>query len=106
MYIFEVPGDSTAMLGMPDIQPLTVLKITCKVMGNTNDMSTFDLQTIEESNVPSYKRKQTKIRWVVNDANANMPEYFRSSGNRAADKRVSHVLTNKIHNEFSDVFQK
>ena len=40
----------------------------------------------------------------VNDANANMPDYFRSSINRAADKRASLVLMNKIHNGFSHVF--
>ena len=33
-----------------------------------------------------------------------MLNYFRSSINRAADKRAGQVLTNKIHNEFSDVF--
>ena len=33
-----------------------------------------------------------------------MPDYFRSSSNRAADKRAGHVLMQKIHNEFSDDF--
>ena len=42
----------------------------------------------------------------VNDANANMSNYFRCSINRAADKRASQVLMNKIHNEFSDVFKE
>ena len=34
-----------------------------------------------------------------------MPDYFRSSTNRAARKRAGKVLTDKIHNEFSEVFQ-
>ena len=38
----------------------------------------------------------------VNDINANIADYFRSSVNRAEDKRASEVLTNKIHNEFSN----
>ena len=33
-----------------------------------------------------------------------MLDYFWSSINRAADKRVSQVLMQKIHNEFSNVF--
>ena len=33
-----------------------------------------------------------------------MPDYFRSSTNKAADKIVSEALTNKICNEFYDVF--
>ena len=39
------------------------------------------------------------------DGKINMPYYFRSSASKAADKRASKVLTNKTHNEFSDVFQ-
>ena len=37
----------------------------------------------------------------VNDANTHMPDYFSSNANRAADKRASQVLTNKIHNALS-----
>ena len=37
------------------------------------------------------------------DDKINMPDYFRPSANKAADKRASEVLTNKIHNEFSNV---
>ena len=33
-----------------------------------------------------------------------MPDNFTSNANRAADKRASEALTNKIHNSFSDVF--
>ena len=33
-----------------------------------------------------------------------MPDYFSSSENKASDKGAREVLTNKIHNEFSDVF--
>ena len=39
----------------------------------------------------------------INDANANMPNYFRSCINRAADKKSTEALANKIHNEFSHV---
>ena len=68
----------------------------------------FDSQTIKASNsinCKANKAQQIKVTNVdVNDANSNMPNYFRSSINRAADKRASQVLMNKTHNEFSDVF--
>ena len=35
-----------------------------------------------------------------------MLNYFRSSTNRAADKRTGQALMQKIHNEFSNVFQE
>ena len=40
----------------------------------------------------------------INDANANIPHYIRSNINRAAQKRASQVLINKMHDEFSRVF--
>ena len=42
----------------------------------------------------------------VNATNSNMSDYFRSSINRAADKRESQVLINKIHNEFGDFLKE
>ena len=33
----------------------------------------------------------------------NVTEHFRSGVNKAADKMANEVLTNKTHNEFSDV---
>ena len=38
------------------------------------------------------------------DGKINMSDYLWSSANKAADKRASEVLINKIHNEFSDAF--
>ena len=34
----------------------------------------------------------------------NIPEYFRPSPNREADKRASRLKTMMIHSEFSDIF--
>ena len=34
----------------------------------------------------------------------NMPDYFKSSTDTAADKRRGEELTNKIHNKLSDAF--
>ena len=47
-----------------------------------------------------------QIRENVHDGKRIMSDYFKSSTDRAADKRASEVFTNKIHNEFSDVFQE
>ena len=33
-----------------------------------------------------------------------MTDYFNSSYNNDRDKRVSEVITNRIHNEFNDIF--
>ena len=38
------------------------------------------------------------------DNEINMPDYFRSRANMAADKRAGKVLTNKIHNGISNDF--
>ena len=65
----------------------------------------FSSQTIEASNGPSCRtshnlwNKTGKVG--THDNNIYMPDYFRSSTNKAVDKRGSEVLTNKIHNEFS-----
>ena len=43
-----------------------------------------------------------KSKHTDDDANSNMPDYFRSSINRAGDKRTSKVLMQKIYIQFSD----
>ena len=34
----------------------------------------------------------------------NMPNYYNSSDNKEADKRVGEAITNRICNEFSNLF--
>ena len=64
---------------------------------------------VEASNSPSFKTHKTpqneRKKVGTHDNNANMPDYFRSSKHKAADKRAGEVLTNKIHIEFGDFFQ-
>ena len=83
---------------MPDIKLLDILKIMCKVMGNEAG-SKFDFQRTQPSNAPSCKANmglQIKTDTMdLNDANSNMPDYFRSSINRTADKRASQVIMHK-----------
>ena len=93
---------------MLDIEVLDILKIMCEVMEDLYESRKFDSQTIKASNGPSCKTNrapQIKTDHMdVNDTNANMPHYFRSCVNRAADKRTRPVFTNKIHNKFSGFF--
>ena len=79
----------------------------CEVMADPHTSRMFDSQTMQASTVPKCKSNellQTKADNAdVNEINSNTPSYLRSSTNRAADKKVSQVLMNKIHNEFSTV---
>ena len=62
----------------------------CEVMGEPHEGSNFDFQTMQVSNGPNckaYKGQQIKADTVdVNDANSNMPDYFRYSINRQKSK--------------------
>ena len=80
----------------------------CEVLGGQQAGMKFDPQPIKPSSTPSCKANTDgEIRSdnvdVIN-ANANMPDYFRSSTDREVDKGVSWALTQRIHSEFSDVF--
>ena len=89
---------------MTDIELLNVLNIMCKVICDPHENMKLPSQTIETSNIPSLRTNRAlqskKHKMDVHDNNANIPDYFRSSTNRAADKNVS----NMIHNEFRNVF--
>ena len=41
----------------------------------------------------------------MHDGKRNMPGYLNSSANKAVDKRATEFLTNKTHNDFTDVFK-
>ena len=92
-----MPEDSLALILMPNVDLPNILKITCEVMSNPHESRKFNFQIIETSNYPSCRANiilQIKTDKVdANDTKANIPYYFRSSINRAADKRASEVLT-------------
>ena len=105
---FVVPRDSPALIQMQDIEVIDILKIMCKVMGEPHKSGIFDDQTMQTSN--NHSCKANKVQQIkadsanVNDGNSNMPDYFRSRINKAADKRACQVLMSKIHNGFSGIF--
>ena len=102
-----MPRDELALLGMQDIELKNMLQKRCEAIGDPLESRKFNLQTIEVSNSPGCRinrsQENNTDKVDANDTKANMPDYFRSSTNRAAHKRASKVLTNKIHNKFSDV---
>ena len=87
---------------------LGILKIMNEVVGSKQADRTLDSQAKEASSALCCKANtDQEIKSDsegVNDANPNIPDYFRSSTDRVADKSTSHVLMQRIHNEFNDVF--
>ena len=99
-----MPGDIPALLGTLDIELLGILKITCELVGHQQADRWFDSQTIQPSNGSICKETKTarsRDNVDVVDTNPNTSYYFRSSINRAADKRGSQALIQKLHNEFN-----
>ena len=93
---------------MLDFKLSNILKIMCEVRGNPHKSRKFNSETIEASNSPSCRTNrapQNKTdKTNANDTNVNIPSYFRSSINRAADRRASKVLMKQIYNKFINVF--
>ena len=90
---FVVPGDGPALLGMPEIELLGILKIMCDVIEGQQADRNFDSQTMEPSSGLSCK---VNIDWESRsdnvdaiNINSNMQDYFRSSTEREADKMSS-----------------
>ena len=96
------------LLAMADIKMLNILKMTCDMIGEPHESSMFGSQRIKTSKNYSCRTNEAPQNETdkagMCDDKINMPDYFRSTANKAADKRANEVLTNNIHNEFSDVF--
>ena len=87
-------GDGPALLGMPDI-----LKVTFEVLECQQERKEI-LNLRQYNGQITLAAKQTK--WKIksdseymDDDNSNMQDYFSSNMNRAADKNVSQILTEK-----------
>ena len=93
---------------MPDIELLSILRITYDIIGWLHDSRKLYSQTVKTSdslNCRTNKAPQIKIdKKVMLDGERNISDYFRCITTRAADKTASEVLTNEIDNEFSEAF--
>ena len=97
---FAVPEDGLALLGMPGIKVLNILKTTCEVIGDPHESRKLNSQKIEAFNSLSCttnKALQIKIDEVDrNDNNANISDYLKSTINRVADKKGGEILTKYV----------
>ena len=55
---FVIPGDGPALLGMPDIELLNILRVSCEVISEAHESWMFDLKTREASNSSHCRTKQ------------------------------------------------
>ena len=85
------------LLGMCDMELLGILKIMYEVVGGQEADRKFDCQTIQSSSTSFCKtntdRETKSDNADVIDAYSNIPDYFRSSINKAAHKKACQVLT-------------
>ena len=68
-------------------------------MGDQEADLKFDSQRIQPSNNPRCKTNKTQQNRTgntnIDNANSNVPDYFKSGMKRATDKRVSQLLIQK-----------
>ena len=78
-----MPGDSPALLRIPEIELYGILKIICNVVEGQQADRNFDSHTIELSSSLSCKasadQESRSDNVYVNNINSNIPDYFRSS---------------------------
>ena len=86
-----------------NIELLALFVIMCEVLDQQEVGRKFNLQTKEASGNTESKIKSTSTSNIDSANNCiNIPDYFRSSTNKKADKRVSRQPMMKIHYAFSD----
>ena len=56
--LFVVPGDGPSLLGMPDIELLSILRATCDIIGEPHESRKFNSQRIEISDIPSCRTNE------------------------------------------------
>ena len=98
---FLVPGDGPELLGMPDIELLNILRITCAVISGPHESRKLDSEAIEVSNSSSCianRTQQMKTDKVgICDNNTNMADYFRSRTSKAADSTICRQVNLKLN---------
>ena len=105
MYIFVIPGNSQALLGMPDIAALKLININIdSIQAETAEYKTKteqEMHTGKEgcANTDADSKTKQGTNGQNSQNNVNKPiNYFFSSSNIDADKGKSSDLMQKIHN--------
>ena len=113
-----MPGDDLALLRMPDIELLGIIRVICEAIDERTTGKKFDSQTKHVAGSQNCKtNKDQKVKLHEGNSNkdkTNTPDYlissrikifyFNPSDNKEADKRASEAITNRIHNEFINLF--
>ena len=88
---FAVPCDGPMLLGMPDIELLGILKITCDVVEDQQVGRKFDLEITEATHALNCKTHTVddcrSDSTGITSNNANMSDYFRSSQTEEQTKK-------------------
>ena len=119
---FVVPGNGQALLGMPDMAVLNIIKLNidsiqavtmeCKTnRGQETDTSIENCTNKNKTRQKGCKNSNTgiiskqDINGQSDPGNPNMSiNYFYSSNNVDADKRSSSTMMQSIHMRFGDIF--
>ena len=119
MYVFVVPGNSQALLGMPDTVALKIIKRNIDSFQAVEEVCNTDIGDTGESNTtqeaPVAEKSCTNMKADskddnnINGHNANtnvnsLTNYFFSSPNVEVDKRKNIELMQRIHKVFGNVF--
>ena len=103
--LFVAPGNGPVPFGMPDIEVLGILKITCEVISSHQTGSKFEYQILWPTGLPKYKTHTVEDHRTDNrDAkkgNVNILDCFRSSANIRAEREASSIITQRFYNELS-----
>ena len=116
-----MPGNGPPLLGMPDRELLDIIGVMCETTDNKPNEGRFDVHTRHATDSQNCRtNKDLQKRPDVNNTSAdktNIPDYlnystnkthipdnFHSNDNKEAYKRVSETITNRIHNEFNNLF--
>ena len=92
-----VPGDSPALLGLPAIKLLNILKIKCDKVEGQQAHWKFVSLTMESSSTLrckvniDYESRSDYVKSLI--LIPNMPDYFRFSMDTEADKGESQLIT-------------
>ena len=82
-----------------------LLKIACKVLDQQQIGRTLYFQTRRTSSTQESRTNAVNTGSVgITNKCTNMTGYSKSSTNRKADKEAKRIFTNKIHNDFIDIF--